>query len=125
MPLEAVARDAPRILPPNAPRKRQCVVRSRNREVVFTTDDAAPQMMSDCRWRRRSMATINDVWLAALTKDEDDAGSGNRFNLTVNIDGADVFGHDFLLGWNLPGQGGTGLRDGQAGLEEAKSPAPF
>ena len=71
------------------------------------------------------MAAIDDVWLAALTKDEDDAGSKNRFNLTVNIDGADVFGHDFLLGWNLPGQGGTGLRDGQAGLEEAKPPAPF
>ena len=65
------------------------------------------------------MAAIDDIWLAALTKDEDDAGSRNRFNLTVNIDGADVFGHDFILGWNLPGQGRTGLRDGQAGLEEA------
>ena len=51
------------------------------------------------------MAAIDDVWLAALTKDEDDAGSRNRFNLTVNIDGGDVFRHDFLLGWNLPGQG--------------------
>ena len=71
------------------------------------------------------MAAIDDVWLAALTKDEDDAGSGNRFNLTVNIGGADVFGHDFVLGWNLPGQGATGLRDGQAGLEEAQPPAPF
>jgi hypothetical protein len=71
------------------------------------------------------MAAIDDVWLAALTKDEDDAGSKNRFNLTVNIDGADVFGHDFLLGWNLPGQGANGLRDGQAGLEEAQPPAPF
>ncbi len=71
------------------------------------------------------MAAIDDVWLAALTKDEDDAGSKNRFNLTVNIDGADVFGHDFLLGWNLPGQGVARLRDGQAGLEQAKPPAPF
>ena len=71
------------------------------------------------------MAAIDDVWLAALTKDEDDAGSGNRFNLTVNIDGGDVFRHDFLLGWNLPGQGPPGLRDGQAGLEEATPPAPF
>ena len=71
------------------------------------------------------MAAIEDVWLAALTKDEDDAGSGNRFNLTVNIDGRDVFRHDFILGWNLPGQGATGLRDGQAGLEEAQPPAPF
>jgi hypothetical protein len=72
------------------------------------------------------MAAIDGVWLAALTKDEDDAGSKNRFNLTVNIDGADVFGHDFLLGWNLPNQAGTGLRDGQAGLEEGQPPpAPF
>jgi hypothetical protein len=72
------------------------------------------------------MAAIDSVWLAALTKDEDDAGSPNRFNLTVNIDGADVFGQDFLLGWNLSGQGGTGLRDGQAGLEEGQPPpAPF
>jgi hypothetical protein len=70
------------------------------------------------------MAAIDDVWLAALTKDEDDAGSKNRFNLTVNIDGGDVFRHDFLLGWNLQGQG-TGLRDGHAGLEEAKPDAPF
>ena len=71
------------------------------------------------------MAAIEDVWLAALTKDEDDAGSGNRFNLTVNIDGRDVFRHDFILGWNLPGQGANGLRDGQAGMEEAQPSAPF
>src|SRR5437868_9439096 len=94
-------------------------------EVVFATDEPAPQSMSECRRRRRSMAAIDDVWLAALTKDEDDAGSRNRFNLTVNIDGADVFGHDFLLGWNLPGHGPSGLRDGQAGLEEGQPPAPF
>jgi hypothetical protein len=71
------------------------------------------------------VAAIDDIWMAALTKDEDDAGSSDRFNLTININGADIFGHDFLLGWNLPGQGGTGLRDGQAGLEEATPPAPF
>jgi hypothetical protein len=72
------------------------------------------------------MAAIDDVWLAALTKSEDNAGSRNLFNLTINIDGADVFGQDFLLGWNLPGQGDTGLRKRQAGLEEGKPPpAPF
>lgn len=71
------------------------------------------------------MATIDDVWLAALTKDEDDAGSQDRFNLTVNVGGTDVFAHDFLLGWNLPGQGPAGLRDGQAGLEQATPPVPF
>src|SRR6266540_3696977 len=81
--------------------------------------------MSECRRRRRLMAAIDDVWLAALTKDEDDAGSKNQFNLTVNIDGADVFGHYFLLGWNPLGQGVNGLREGQAGLEEAQPPAPF
>jgi hypothetical protein len=71
------------------------------------------------------MAAIDGVWLAALTKNEDDAGSRNRFNLTVNIDGIDVFVHDYLLGWNLPGQGNTGLRDGQTGLEEGTPPTPF
>ncbi len=71
------------------------------------------------------MAAIDEVWLAALTKDDDDAGSQNRFNLTVNIDGADVFRHDFLLGWNLPGQGPAGLRDGQTGLQKASPAAPF
>jgi hypothetical protein len=71
------------------------------------------------------MAAIDGVWLAALTKNEDDAGSRNRFNLTVNIDGTDVFVHDYFLGWNLPNQGNTGLRDGQAGLEEGTPPAPF
>jgi len=71
------------------------------------------------------MAAIDDVWLAALTKDEDDAGSADRFNLTINIDGVDVLAHDFLLGWNLPDQGPAGLRDGQAGLQQAAPPAVF
>jgi hypothetical protein len=71
------------------------------------------------------MAAIENVWLAALTKDEDDAGTRDRFNVTINIDGADVFVHDFVLGWNLPGQGSTGLRDGQAGLEDAMPGVPF
>ncbi len=71
------------------------------------------------------MAAIDDVWLAAQTRDEDDAGTGDRFHLTVNVDGIDVFRHDFLLGWNLPGKGGTGLGRGQAGLERATPGAPF
>ena len=72
------------------------------------------------------MAAIDDVWLAALTKNEDDAGSRNRFNLTVDIDGSDVFTQDFLLGWNLSPQAPTGLGKGQAGLEEGAPPvAPF
>ena len=52
------------------------------------------------------MAAIDDVWLAALTRDEDDAGSKNQFNLTVNIDGADVFGHDFRPRLESAGPGG-------------------
>ena len=65
------------------------------------------------------MAIVDDLWLAALTRREDDAGSRNRFNLTVNIDGGDVFDKDFILGWGAPGSSRTGLRDGQAGLEES------
>jgi hypothetical protein len=71
------------------------------------------------------MAAIDDVWLAALTKDEDDAGSSNRFNLTINIDGADVFRHDFLLGWNLTNQGGTGLHDGAAEMRPSVPEASY
>jgi hypothetical protein len=68
------------------------------------------------------MALINDLWLAALTKDEDDAGSNDRFNLTVNIDGEDVFDQDFILGWRPLGSGVVnGLGEGQAGLEESES----
>jgi hypothetical protein len=72
------------------------------------------------------MAIIDNLWLAALTKDEDDAGSDSRFNLTVNIDGIDVVVRDFDIGWRLQGTGGgqvelrTGLLDGQAGLENSK-----
>ena len=60
------------------------------------------------------MAVIEDVWLAALTKDEDDAGSKNRFNLTVNIDGGDVFRHDFILGPAIcRGRGAAGSATGR------------
>ncbi len=70
------------------------------------------------------MAIVDNLWLAALTKDQDDAGSDNRFNLTVNIDGIDVVVHDFVIGWRLAGAGNqalrTGLRDGQAGIENSR-----
>ena len=65
------------------------------------------------------MAVIDDLWLAALTKDEDDAGSRNPFNLTINMDGEDVFEQDFVLAWRAPGHGRPGLGQGQAGLEES------
>lgn len=70
------------------------------------------------------MAIVDNLWLAALTKDEDDAGSNNRFNLTINIDGIDVVARDFAIGWRLTRSGNnqvlrTGLRDGQAGIENS------
>ena len=77
------------------------------------------------------MAIIDNLWLAALTKRADDAGSDSRFNLTINIDGIDVAVHDFVIGWRRTGSGGnqgvrTGLRDGQAGIENSKPlAAPF
>jgi hypothetical protein len=66
------------------------------------------------------VSIVDDLWLAALTMDEDDAGSRNRFNLIVNIDGTDVFDQDFTLGWRAPGSGQPGLEDGQAGLEQSQ-----
>ena len=70
------------------------------------------------------MAIVDNLWLAALTKDEEDAGSDDRFNLTVNIDGIDVVARDFGIGWRMAGQVPnrflrTGLLDGQAGIESS------
>jgi hypothetical protein len=68
------------------------------------------------------MAIVDDLWLAALTRDENDAGSKNRFNLTVNLDGRDVLDQDFTLGliYGGPSVGFIpGLGKGQAGLEES------
>ena len=36
---------------------------------------------------RCAVPIVDNLWLAALTKNEDDAGSRNLFNLIVNIDG--------------------------------------
>ena len=34
------------------------------------------------------MAAVDRLWLATLTKNEDDAGTdANRLNLTINVDG--------------------------------------
>jgi hypothetical protein len=69
---------------------------------------------------------IDDLWLAVLTKNEDDAGSNNRLNLTVNIHGDDVFDQDFYLGLDRDGALEDGLLEGQAGLGESLAlPAPF
>jgi hypothetical protein len=71
------------------------------------------------------VAIVDDLWLAALTKNEDDAGSDNRFNLTIDVDGVDVVDKDFILAWGVPAQGGApaqghdGLEQGQAGFQES------
>jgi hypothetical protein len=56
------------------------------------------------------MALVDFLWLWVLTKNEDDAGSGSKFNLTINIDGEDVLDRDCYFGIN-------GIGDGQAGLD--------
>jgi hypothetical protein len=45
------------------------------------------------------MALIDHLWFATLTKNEDDAGSENLLNLTINIDGIDVV--DTSVAWML------------------------
>jgi len=52
------------------------------------------------------MALFDNLFLAVLTKNEDDAGSSSTLNLTIDIDGVDVFDEDF----------GSDLSDGEAGL---------
>jgi hypothetical protein len=42
------------------------------------------------------MADIPFLRLAALTRDVDDAGSGDRLNLTINVGGTDVAVNDFV-----------------------------
>ena len=68
------------------------------------------------------MAMIDKLWLATLTKNEDDAGTGeNKLNLTIDIDGEDVLDKDFafLTGSGLSGGLGPDsgwLDDGQAAI---------
>jgi hypothetical protein len=42
-----------------------------------------------------SVATFENLFVAVLTKNEDDAGTDSNLNLTVNVDGEDVFDHDY------------------------------
>jgi hypothetical protein len=44
------------------------------------------------------MALVDDLILVAKTRDEDDADTDSRHNLTINIDGTDVFNLDFPFG---------------------------
>lgn len=49
------------------------------------------------------MTLIDHIFLAVLTRNEDDAGTESRLNLTINIDGLDVYDEDLVLrgtgGW--------------------------
>ena len=45
------------------------------------------------------MAKMQNVCFAALTRNQDDAGSENLLNLTINIDGSDVV--DSNIAWKL------------------------
>jgi hypothetical protein len=60
------------------------------------------------------MARVDDLILVAKTRNEEDAGTDNRHNLTVTIDGVDVFNLDFTFG----GGEGDGLDRGQTGYQE-------
>ena len=65
------------------------------------------------------MAVIDDLWLWVLTRNEDDAGSDNRLNLTVTSNGVDVFDEDFPVG------GDRGMHEGEAGFQESGVLTPF
>jgi hypothetical protein len=62
---------------------------------------------------------VNDLWLAALTKSDDDSGTNNRFNVTVNVDGRDVLDHNFVLGHPSEDNSYRVMARGAAGLEAA------
>ena len=50
------------------------------------------------------MSTIDVLWLAHLNRNIEDAGSDSTINLTINVDGEDVFDRDF----------GADIGDGEA-----------
>jgi hypothetical protein len=65
-----------------------------------------------------SVAVVDLLWLAALTKHEDDADSENTLNLTVNVDGDDVVDENFVMAsW--------GHKPGEGLLRNAILPTPF
>ena len=65
------------------------------------------------------MPIVDLLWLAALSKDIDDAGTDDRHNLTINIDGVDVVDHNLKFGPHDIGRGQAGLR------ETGVLPTPF
>jgi len=77
------------------------------------------------------MPKVNQLFLATLTKNEEDAGTdAGKLNLTVNANGDDVVDLDFgfLNGSGLSsglGPDSGWLSDGQAALSDKKLDAPF
>ncbi|HEX7089906.1 MAG TPA: hypothetical protein VF192_07200 [Longimicrobiales bacterium] len=78
------------------------------------------------------MAPVDRIWLATLTKNEDDAGTDARsLNLTVNVDGEDIADMDFGSMGAVGGlAGGIGpesdwLGRGQAALSGEDLPTPL
>lgn len=78
------------------------------------------------------MAAVDRIWLATLTKNEDDAGTdASRLNLTINVDGEDIVdmdvgflrGHGFLSGGHGPESDWLGR--GQAALAVEDLPTPI
>jgi hypothetical protein len=62
------------------------------------------------------MAIFDILFLAVLTKNEDDAGTSSTFNLTVNVDGEDVLDRDYE----------SDVDNGEAGLSGfGVMPTPF
>jgi hypothetical protein len=61
------------------------------------------------------MAIFSNLVLAVISKNEDDAGTSNPLNLTININGEDVVDKDF----------GSDLDEGEAGLDVTTLSTPF
>ena len=75
------------------------------------------------------MTTVDKIWVATLTKNEDDAGTDvGALNLTIDINGEDVADIDFgFMSGSGPLSGGLGpdsgwLDDGQAAISGGRIP---
>jgi hypothetical protein len=77
------------------------------------------------------MATVDELWLATLTKNEDDAGTdAGRLNVTIDVDGEDVpdMDFEFMEGSGFSsglGPGSAWLGDGQAALTGRQLDTPL
>jgi hypothetical protein len=65
------------------------------------------------------MSVIDKVFVAALTRNRDDAGTDSHLNLTINVGGDDVVDQTFRFGASHRGQ-----EQGEAGLDPVSYPFP-